>query len=335
MILVTGGTGFLGAVLVKSLIDAGKSVIATKRSNSQIPEVLKSSSLIQWVSADTTDYFALYDVFSCVTQVFHCAAMISHDPKDVKSMMHTNVEGTTHIVNLCMEFGARLLHVSSIAALGPNKFGVELNEEAKWEFTSTTSPYAMAKHKSEMVVWRGMMEGLDVVIVNPSVIMGRGINEGKVAANAIFDQVNEGLKFYPPGSVGIVDVWDVAQIMILLMDSDIRAERFILNSENISNRELLVKVSAFFGRPAPRIKAGKILLSIAWRAAKIGAIFSGKRPVLTKQTARAASEVLRYDAGKIRITLGYTFKGIDEILKEVYTTYYHKNNQNSEELLHH
>lgn len=322
MILVTGGTGFLGSVLIKQLIDTGKSVMATKRAQSMIPEALKSSSLVQWVNADVTDYFALQDIFPHIEQVYHCAAAISYQPKEVKNMVHTNIEGTKHIVNLCLEHGSRLVHVSSIAALGPNKNGKPVNEKNKWERTPKTSPYAISKYESEMEVWRGMMEGLDAVVVNPSVIMGQGLGSGRVAANAIFDQVKKGLKIYPLGSVGLVDVADVADVMIKLMGSSVSSERFILNSENISSKELLTRISQLMNKPAPTIKAGKTMLSIGWRLAKAVSFFSGKAPALTQSTARAAAESLAYDNSKVTVAIAHQFRPVQETLEQVYKTYY-------------
>ena len=120
MILVTGGTGFLGSTLIKLLIDDGKAVLATKREHSVIPDYLKGSSLIEWVDADVTNYFALADLFERVSQVYHCAAMVSYQPTAATQMHRTNIEGTQNVVNLCVEHKLRLVHVSSIAALGGN-----------------------------------------------------------------------------------------------------------------------------------------------------------------------------------------------------------------------
>lgn len=320
MILVTGGTGFLGSTLLKFLIDEGQSVLAIKRSSSSIPSDLKSSSLIQWIDADITDYFALEDIFKDVKQVYHCAAKVSYLPSELSEMLRINIEGTKHIVNLCIKNNARLVHVSSIAALGTNKQGLPVKESDKWEKLPKTSKYSIAKYESEMEVWRGIVEGLDAVIVNPSVIMGVG--HGTNGSRTIFEMVNKGNKIYPLGTVGVVDVEDVANIMIQLMNSEISAERFILNADNVSNQELLTKVSQLLHKPAPTIKATPILLSIAWRVAKIASVFNGKKPALTADTARAATKKLMFDNSKIVNTLGFSFKPLDKILNEVYQAYY-------------
>lgn len=322
VILVTGGTGFLGSTVLKHLIDGGESIVAIKRATSIIPDHLKSSSLIQWVDADITDYFALEDIFPTIKQVYHCAAKISNHQEDAQEMFQTNIEGTKHIVNLSLLYQVRLVHVSSIAALGTNKLGLPVKETDKWEYNRKTSNYTLAKYDSEMEVWRGIVEGLDAVIVNPSIIMGVG--PGENGSRSIFEVVKKGNKIYPLGSVGIVDVDDVAQIMIKLMNSHISGERFILNSENISNQALLTKISDYMQKPRPSIAANRMLLSMAWRLSKLASYINGKRPTLTKDAARAANKKLEYDNSKITKTLGVTFKPVDTTLKEVVETYYSK-----------
>ncbi|WP_205966814.1 NAD-dependent epimerase/dehydratase family protein [Parapedobacter sp. SGR-10] len=321
MILVTGGTGFLGSTLINLLINAGKTVLATKRPSSVIPERLRSSSLIEWVDADITDYFALSDLFSKISQVYHCAAVVSYQKKEAVNMHKINIEGTQHIVNLCLEHGTRLVHVSSIAALGTNKAGLPVSETDKWEYDRTISNYALSKYRSELEVWRGIKEGLDAVIVNPSVIMGLG--SYKKGSGAIFEIVNKGIKIYPPGSVGVVDVEDVANVMIVLMENkDISGERYILNSENLTNKELMERIARLLNKKAPSIEAKPYMLSIGWRLAYIAALFKGSKPSLTKESAQAASAKLAYSNKKISETLDYKFKPVNKTLEDIANTYY-------------
>lgn len=316
MILVTGGTGFLGSTLIKLLIDKGIAVLAIKRQHSLIPENLKSSSLIQWLEADITDYFALADLFPGVTKVYHCAAKISYQKEDWPSMLHTNIEGTKHLVNLCLEHGVRLLHVSSIASLGVSKSGELITEDSKWDENLDYSKYSLSKYESEMEVWRGIAEGLDAVIINPSVIMGIGV--GKKGSGVIFHMVQKGLKIYPPGTVGIVDVGDVANIMVQLMDTpSISGERFILNSENLTNKDLLERVAVLLEKPAPTIQAKPFMLSVAWRVAKLIALLKNERPALTRESAKASMAKLAYSNEKIANTTGYVFKPVDVTLAEM------------------
>ena len=306
----------MGSTLIKLLTDQGVAVVAIKREHSVIPETLRSSSLIQWINADITDYFTLSDLFDGVTQVYHCAAKISYQPEDYAAMLHANIEGTKHIVNLCLEHRARLVHVSSIATLGVSKKGELLSEISKWDEGAENSKYAVSKYESEMEVWRGIVEGLDAVIVNPSVIMG--IGAGTKGSGVIFNMVQQGLKIYPPGTVGIVDVEDVAKVMIVLMDQvAISGERFILNSENLTNKDLLERISKLLNKPSPTVEAKPFMLSIAWRAAKLIALIKRERPSLTRDAAKAAASKLAYSNQKITDTTGYIFKPVDVTLKEI------------------
>jgi len=320
VILVTGGTGFLGSTLIKKLINSGVVVTATKRESSVIPEELTNSALIKWVNADVTDYFTLSDLFDNITEVYHCAAQISYQKGNATQMNNINIEGTKNIVNLCIEHHARLLYVSSIAALGTNKLNKPVSETDKWEYNKKISNYSTSKYKGELEVWRGIIEGLDAVIVNPSLIMGA--SAGKNGSGVVFDLVNKGLPIYTPGSIGIVDVEDVADAMIILMNrKDIRSERFILNSENISNKALLEKIAGLLNKKAPKIEATPFILSIAWRLAKVASLFTGKQPTLTKESSRAAASKLKFTNVKLLNTIDFRFKPLDQTLKEIALTY--------------
>ncbi|RZM07833.1 MAG: NAD-dependent epimerase/dehydratase family protein, partial [Pedobacter sp.] len=191
MILITGATGFLGAELTHQLTDQGLRVCALKREHSVIPELLKGNSLIEWRIADINDFSALEDAFEGITQVYHCAAFISFDPKDKSKLLRINIEGTSNIVHLCLHGNQRLVHVSSVAALGDAKKGMEITEDDHWEYSPNVHSYAISKYEGEMEVWRGIAEGLDAVIVNPSVIIGAGA--GYSGSGAIFKLVKDGL----------------------------------------------------------------------------------------------------------------------------------------------
>jgi len=318
MILVTGATGFLGSELVKQLVDSGKSVRALKRSSSQIPVILKDRQGIEWVDADILDFFALEDAFENVSHVYHCAAFVSFDPAYKKQLLKVNKDGTAHIVNLCLEKGVqKLVHVSSIAALGvPKKDEQETAEQHQWEFDGTQSSYSISKYESEMEVWRGISEGLEAVIVNPSLIIGA--NAGGNGTGKIFQTVRKGLKFYTTNSVGIVDVEDVAAVMIQLMDSDITAERFILNARNITTKDLFTAAAKSFAVKPPTIEAKPWMLEIGWRAYSILSLFTGKNYPLTKESARSGSKGRIFSNKKLlKVFPDFVYKSLDKSLQEI------------------
>lgn len=315
MILVTGATGFLGAELIHQLTAQNFNIRALKRSHSVIPDLLKENSLIEWFVADINDSETLAEAFESVTQVYHCAAFISFNPKDKAKLLKINIEGTSNIVNLCLEHNVRLVHVSSIAALGNAKKGELITEKDYWEYDPNVHSYAISKYESEMEVWRGIAEGLDAVIVNPAVIIGK--NAGFEGSGAIFKLVKDGLKFYTDGATGIVDVEDVAKCMILLMNSEISAERYTLSAENLNYRVFFEEIAKGFGLKSPSIEAKPWMLGIAWRVAKLATIFTRKAPALTRDSARSSFNLSYYSNEKIKTAININFKPLTESIREV------------------
>ncbi len=317
MILVTGATGFLGSELCRQLFLAGKnSIRCTKRTTSVIPEILLPySKQIIWVEADLLEIDALNEALEGVTEVYHCAALVSFDPSLKKKLIKNNVEGTANLVNLCVEKNIRLLHVSSIAAVGEGKPGELINENHHLEETPKENAYAISKYESEMEVWRGMAEGLDAVIVNPSLIIGK--NAGKQGTGQIFETVRKGLKFSTSGSCGLVDVEDVAKTMILLMESRISNQRFIINAENWNYKTLFEEAARCFGVKPPAREAKPWMLELAWRASALGTLFTGKKMGVDKISAQSASRIQDYDNGKIKEAIGFEFKPVKQTIGEI------------------
>ena len=315
MILVTGATGFLGTVLIEQLLAKNLRVRALKRKTSQLPKSIASHQLVEWFEADINEPATLADAFEGITQVYHCAAFISFDPKDKAKLLKINIEGTSNIVALCIENQARLVHVSSIAALGNAKKGAQITEKDFWEYDSKVHSYAISKYEGEMEVWRSIAEGLDAVIVNPAVIIGE--NAGFEGSGAIFKLVKDGLKFYTDGATGIVDVSDVAKSMIALMGSNITAERYTLSADNLNYKDFFTEIAKGFGVKAPAIAAQPWMLGIAWRAAKLASIFTGKAPALTRDAARSSFNLSYYSNEKIKKAIGIKFKPLKESIQSV------------------
>lgn len=317
MILITGATGFLGSELCRQLFLSGKnSIRCTKRSSSKFPEILLPfQNKINWVEADLLEIDALNEALQDVAEVYHCAALVSFDPALKKNLIKTNVEGTANLVNLCVEKGIRLLHVSSIAAVGEGKPGELINENHHLEETPKENAYAISKYESEMEIWRGIAEGLDAVIVNPSLIIGK--NAGKEGTGQIFETVRNGLKFYTSGSCGLVDVEDVAKTMILLMESKISNQRFIINAENWSYKTLFTEIAKHFNLKPPAQEAKPWMLEIAWRASALGTLFTGKKMGVDKISAQSASRLQDYDNSKVKTALGFEFKPVKQSVTEI------------------
>ncbi|MDB5139043.1 MAG: nucleoside-diphosphate sugar epimerase [Mucilaginibacter sp.] len=316
MILVTGATGFLGSELAIQLAKQGNHIRCTKRGTSVITQILVPfQKNIEWVDADLMDIFALQDALAGVTQVYHCAAWVSLKQADKKPMINTNVTGTANLVNACMPNNIRLVHVSSIAAIGLAKPGDLVTENHHLDQATETDGYAISKLESEMEVWRGIAEGLDAVIVNPSIIIGA--NAGTNGSGQLFETVRKGLKFYTSGSSGFVDVEDVAKCMISLMNSNIQAERFIISAENRNYKQLTAEIAQGFNIKPPAIYAKPWMMGLAWRGAAFAASITGKASVIDKISAQAASMIRNYDNSKISKAIGIEFKPISVSIKEI------------------
>lgn len=315
MVLVTGATGFLGAELAKQLAATGAVLVCTKRATSRIPDMLfPYQSQIRWIDADVLDMDALENALRGITQVYHCAALVSFNPANKKAMIKTNVEGTANLVNLCLNRGIRMVHVSSIAAIGQAKPGHLTTENHHLEETPHEDGYAISKYESEMEVWRGIAEGLDAVIVNPSLIIGA--NAGKSGTGKIFANAKKGLKYYTAGSCGFVDVEDVAKSMITLMDTTITGQRYIVNAENWTWKNLLTVTAENFGNKPPQTELKPWALGLAWRFSSLLGAISNFRG-LDKVSAQAASKSLNYCNKKLKKAIGIEFKPISRSIAEI------------------
>jgi dihydroflavonol-4-reductase len=247
MILVTGGTGMLGAHLLYKLTKSNSKIRATKRKSSDLSMVERIFSYfdndykslfekIEWMEADILDPESILTVMKDVDFVYHSAAMVSFDPSDYDKLLHVNIKGTKNVVNAALEHGVKkFCHVSSTSALGDAINGESITEETFRNPKMKHSGYSISKYLSELEVWRGITEGLNAVIVNPSVVLGAG--NWETGSPSIFSAVNDGMRFYTEGSMGYVDVVDVVEIMIRLMESEISGERYIVSAENISFKD--------------------------------------------------------------------------------------------------
>lgn len=329
MIFVTGGTGMVGAHLLVELTKNHDKIIALKRKTSSTVQTRKvflwyaehpqqQFEKIQWVDGDIRDYFSLDDAIQNVEKVYHAAAHVSFLPREFQKTAKTNVEGTANIVNIALKKNIRLCHVSSIASLGSESAGIAVHENSERTNSETYSPYSLSKFYSETEVWRGIAEGLDAVIVNPSVIIGAW--DWKNGSSQMFTAIANGLKFYTKGITGFVDVNDTVKAMIKLMDSDISGERFVLNSENISYQQLFQLIADVLQCKPPSIFIAPPVTGVLWRLDALKSRLPGCKPLLTKYTARSAHKKSSYDSNKIRHEKrigGFNFTPVKQSISEI------------------
>lgn len=321
MILVTGATGFVGEHIVQQLLEAGHGVRALYRDAARQGQhgILSSEQLaaIDWVQGDVNDPLGMEEACVAVAKIYHCAAFISYDPTFRDKMFRTNISGTATVVNAALYAGVkRLIYVSSIAALGQaHEPGQAVDEQASWQGDAGQSNYAISKFRSENEVWRGMEEGLEVCIVNPSVILGPGrVDSG---SNQLFRKIYQGLRFFSPGSTGFVDVRDVARAMLALDRQGLIGQRFVLNAVNLSYKMLFSDIAKQLGVPAPSYAPPRLLANLAWRVNKLIAAFNGKHAFITAETVQAAYSTKSFDGSKITKELaGFAYRPFSETMAD-------------------
>ncbi|ESU29727.1 nucleoside-diphosphate-sugar epimerase [Flavobacterium limnosediminis JC2902] len=330
MILVTGGTGLVGAHLLLHLLQENEAVRAIYRSTASTEKTKRLFQTenkaylfdkIEWVPADITDIPALEKAFENISQVYHCAALISFDSRDEDQLRKINIEGTANVVNCCIDFKVKkLCHVSSIAALGDAKEGEKIiTEETEWNPEKNHGDYALTKFGAETEVWRGAQEGLDVVVVNPGVIFGKGF--GAAGSGELLQKIHNGFPFYTKGSTGITAVEDVVNVMMQLMKSDISGERFTIVSENVILQNLLNDIADSMQKKRPYIYARPYMTSLYWRADWLFSKLFCRKRRFTRATAKASHSTEIYNNSKVINHLNYTFQPMKTYVSTVSLAY--------------
>ncbi len=320
MVLVTGGTGLVGAHLLLHLSKSDIPIRAIHRPESNLNRVKQVFGYytedaeaffqkIEWVVADINDVPALEVAFAGVQLVYHAAALISFDPKNYARLLKVNAEGTANIVNLCISFKVqKMCYVSSIATIGGSVDGEKATEESEFSEQHTTV-YARAKYAAELEVWRAAQEGLSVVIVNPGIIVGPGF--WGTGSGALFTTAQKGYSFYPPGGSGFVSVQDVVRMMQLLMDSDKDQERYIAVSENLSYHSVLTALTTQLGIKPPTKQLRFWQLNILRVLDAFRSLFTRGPRKLTKNDIYSLKHRAVYDNTKIQNHLNFTFETLE------------------------
>lgn len=320
MIFVTGGTGLLGSHLLFELTKSDEPIKAIYRDKTKIETVKKvfyfyspstaesQFNKITWVFCDILDVTSLREEMTDCNHVYHCAALVSFHKKDYYRLMKINREGTANVINAALENQIKkLCYVSSTAAIGGHE--PIITEDSKWKQSPSTSGYSISKYSAEKEVWRGAEEGLNVVIVNPCMIIGAG--DWDESSMTIFKTVDKGLKFYTPGSNAFVDARDVSEIMVLLMKSQISNERFLCIGENTTFKNLLTLIANNLSKKTPSYKVSLTTMKIAYFFISIVSRILNKKPIITKETINSSCSNTQYDASKIEKELNFIFINLE------------------------
>lgn len=330
MILVTGASGLLGSHLILALLKNGyqvKALATAETSKNKALQTFKAYNAdevlfnkVTWCFGNITDSEFLFEILEGVDYVYHCAAVVSFSPKDIENMNHINVKGTEALVNMCLlRKIKKFCHVSSVAALGKNTDSDVITEETHFVNSPQNSNYGISKYNAEREVWRASEEGLQVVIVNPSVILGPG--DWLTGSSNMFSSAYKGLKYFSDGVTGFVDVRDVAAIMIKLMESNINHQRFIVCAENLPYSEVFNQIHDNFGKKRPSIKASIFLAAIVWRIEKIKALLTNTNPLITRETVIAAFQKVHFSNQKVKTALKHEFIPVNKSLETICKIY--------------
>jgi dihydroflavonol-4-reductase len=314
MILVTGATGLVGSQLIQQLTAQHKKLRALYRS--QIP-VIPNTETVEWFQADILDVVALEEAMQGITHVYHCAAIVSFNPKKKEELHQTNIQGTANVVNACLEANMeKLVFVSSVAALGRIREDKPIDETMNWTEATSNSEYGKSKYLAEMEVWRGIGEGLNAVMVNPTIILGAG--DWNKGSSEIFKSSYEEFPWYTEGTTGFVDVADVAKAMIALMESDITAQRFILSAETTTYQNVFTTIANSFGKKPPHKKVTPFMAALVWRLEAIKGKLTGTEPLLTKETAKTAQTKASFDNSKlIKHLPDFSYTPLEQSIKRI------------------
>jgi dihydroflavonol-4-reductase len=306
----------LGSYIIQNLVEKNIPVRAIRRS-SRLPSFIPAPILhkVEWIEGDILDVISLEEAMKGVDAVIHAAAIVSFSKKNRDEMYQVNVEGTANVVNTALENNIRrLLHVSSIAALGRTTKDETVSELKQWEDNKNNTHYAISKHHAEMHVWRGLAEGLQGAIINPATILGFG--DWHNSSCAIFKNAYNGFPWYTKGINGFVGVEDVAEVAVQVLQAGIHQKRLIVNAENWPFQKLFNCIADGFHKKHPHREATKAMVAIAWRLEGVKSFMTGKKPLLTRETATIAHSKTSFDNSALLKALPrFSFTPLETVIK--------------------
>lgn len=314
MIAVTGANGLLGNYILQKFADENIAVVGIKRENSDLSllsDEVKTKT--EWRNADVNDSHSLLEAFKGIDTVIHTAALVTFGLRTKEKIYKTNVEGTRNVVNACLSLGIkRLIFVSSIAALGRKKEQIEVEEDMQWDESDANSDYAKSKHLAELEVYRGQEEGLQISIVNPSMILApANINNSSAQ---IFKYILKGQAFYVDGDINYVDARDVAEIIFRLYNQKNSGEKFIANAGHTTLKNMMDEIALRLNKKTPWIKVNPLFMSIGAFFEELRGWLTGAKILLSRQAAKTAREKYIYKNQKSVNQLNIKYRPMSETL---------------------
>ncbi|MBD8491073.1 NAD-dependent epimerase/dehydratase family protein [Echinicola sp. CAU 1574] len=311
-ILITGITGLIGSYLAREFQDLGE-IHGLKRPESQTRLLGDLEDKITWHEGDINDYQSLEDAFEEMDMIIHAAGLVSFSPKDKERLLKINCEGSANVVNVMLEKGIKkIIHISSVAALGRTPDQNVIDENHKWVDSPWNTPYAISKYLGELEIWRGVQEGLEALVVNPSILLAK--EKDQRSSTAIYNYVQKENPFYPKGSLNYIDIRDAAKLTYLLYKESQWNERFILNNKSIPYQHFFESLAKVMGKKAPKIAVNGTLINLAMAWNNFSRLF-GKKSILNKQTAMLAQLPIEFNNAKISRAIDFKYTPLEETLQ--------------------
>lgn len=331
MILVTGSTGLLGSHVVIHLLQEGyevKAMYRSERKKNHFIQLLEHNapaiypdclSKLTWFKGDILNLEDVKQAIENCDTVVHCAALVSFHRRDFNNLFQINRVGTANLLNFALEQGVKhFIHVSSTAAVGKNTESTEnelVVESNKWNQEEKVSGYSLSKYSAEKEVWRAIEEGLNCSIVNPSIMFGPG--DWNESSLKIFRTLQEGLRFYTPGANAFVDVRDVVRLIAIMIQKGATNDRFLVTGTNMEFKLLFEQICEQLEVKPPKHLAGPFLVGLAWRLSGFFARFYGKKPTITKESARSSQSVVKYSSEKVlKAFPEFSFRPLSETIAD-------------------
>lgn len=312
MILITGANGLIGSFLLKNLLNLGFKAKGLVRPYSDLG-LLNTEARQNLVEADLLDLESLETAFEDITTVVHTAAVVSFHSRDIETMHRVNIEGTKNLVNTSLKYGINyFLHLSSVSALGTGTNGIKIDEKVNWK-SEETSKYGESKFQGELEVWRAYAEGLPALILCPSTTLGPG--DWNRSSTQLFKYAWEENKYYSEGILNYIDLRDLTDIIIQFLKEKKTGEKYIVSAGSVRYKEFFDKVANNFSVNPPWKKITRNKAKIAVLLAKIQSLFTGKKPFITKEVARNSLSEHIYDNSRIKKSLNFDFRSLDDSIK--------------------
>ena len=318
-VLVTGGTGFLGSNLAAGLVKEGCNVRILRRAGSSLRAL--GSLQVEHAIGDVLDIDSLRQATKGCDTVFHTAAIISYWKKERPMMHEVNVLGTRNVAQACLENGVRrLVHTSSTAAVGFPENGSLADETIPFNWEPYDVGYRNSKHQAEKEILRAVKQGLDAVMVNPTVIIGpRDIHFH--GGQLIRDIHKKRIFYYVRGEMSVVYVEDVVRGHLLAARRGRTGERYILSGENMSRREIISIIASVVGGIRPLFRMPQSFITAVTSAAELAAGVLNRRPWVTRELLAGSNLSYHLSCRKAQEELGYTFIPFREAVEKTYAWY--------------